>query len=150
MDTYSMILELQKKLPYGQMGRDSLDEIKSRLDSLNDTQRTDAFLKIQQAKLRSLISMAVWNLIFGTLGVARFMIGDIGLGFARLALQIIAIVFAILGGGDEESTFTAIAGLCVIAVWIWWFIDIFLVDKKVRMQNLRKVLLAIESVKNSK
>ena len=150
MDTYSMILELQKKLPYGQMGRDSLDEIKSRLDSLNDTQRTDAFLKIQQAKLRSLISMAVWNVMFGTLGVARFMIGDIGLGCARLALQIIAIVFAILGGGDEESAFTAIGGLCVIAVWIWWFIDLFLVDKKVRMQNLRKVLLAIESVKSSK
>ena len=93
MDTYSMILELQKKLPYGQMGKDALDEIKSRLDSLNDTQRTDAFLKIQQAKLRSLVSMAVWNVMFGTLGVARFMIGDIGLGFARLAFQIITILF---------------------------------------------------------
>ena len=147
MDTYSMILELQKKLPYGQMGKDSLDEIKSRLDSLNDTQRTDAFLKIQQAKLRSLISMAVWNLIFGTLGVARFMIGDIGLGCARLAFQIILFALIILSGGSEENTIGAIASWLIIVNWIWWFIDLFLVDKKVRMQNLRKVLLAIESVK---
>lgn len=147
MDTYSMILELQKKLPYGQMGRDALDEIKSRLDSLNDTQRTDAFLKIQQAKLRSLISIAVWNSIFGTLGVARFMIGDIGLGCARLAFQIILFALIILSGGSEANTIGAIASWLIIVNWIWWFIDLFLVDKKVRMQNLRKVLLAIESVK---
>ena len=35
-----------------------------------------------------------------------------------------------------------------IFVWGWWIMDLFLVNKKVRMQNLRKILLVIDSVKN--
>lgn len=152
MDTYIMLNEIQDKLPRGEMRYSALDEIKNRLDSLSDGQRSDVNFKIQALNIKN-PALVFWvgSFLFGSFGVGRFMIGDIGLGFARLALQIITLVLlVIVGDGNEESTIAAIAGLFVIANWVWWFVDLFLVGKKLRMQNLRKVLLAIDSVKNAK
>lgn len=90
--------------------------------------------------------MDIFNFLFGTLGVGRFMIGDIGIGIARLALCLIWVAFGAVNDGSEEMKAIDI-GFGVF-VWGWWLVDLYLVLKKVRMQNLRKVLLAIDSVKS--
>ena len=68
------------------------------------------------------------------------MIGDIGLGIGRLVLCIVAVIVSMV---NEDSG----RNVLVSAMWVWWLIDLFLVQKKLRMQNLRKVLLIIDSVK---
>ena len=144
MDTRLILDEIKGKLPRGKLGKATLAELQNRLDSLNDSQRSEAFLRIQDAKLKTPIIVDICNFVFGEFGVGRFMIGDKALGFARLALLIIGSIVAAMVDKDSGGT------ILLIAMWIWWLVDCFLVPKKVRMQNLRKVLLAIDSVKNTK
>lgn len=146
MDTNLILDEIKGKLPKGKIGKAAMAELKSRLDSLSDSQRSDAFLKIQGANLKTPIIVDIFNFFFGTLGVGRFMIGDIGIGIARLALCLIWVAFGAVNDGSEEMKAIDIG--FGIFVWGWWLLDLYLVLKKVRMQNLRKVLLAIDSVKS--
>lgn len=141
MDTSMILDEIKRKMPLGKVGKVALDELQNKIDSLTDSQRSEAFLKIQDAKIKD-PQLVFWvgNVLFGNFGVARFMIGDIGLGIGRLMLCIVAVIVLMV---NEDSD----SNILVSAVWIWWFIDLFLVGKKLRMQNLRKVLLIIDSVK---
>lgn len=152
MDTTSILLGIQKNLPYpyGKMGNMVFIELKNRLDSLSDTQRNDVNFNIQSSgAIRSALAMLILNALLGTLGVARFMIGDWVLGLIRLAYQIIVFAFVILAEDyGADSTIAVVSVFLMVGNWIWWGLDLYLVDKKVRMQNLRKVLLAIDSVKN--
>ncbi len=146
MDTNLILDEIKGKLPKGKIGAASIAEITKRLDSLNDRERSDAFLKIQNANLKTPIIVDIFNFCFGTLGVGRFMIGDIGIGFARLALLFIWIFISFANDGSKEMQVIDIS--FGVFVWGWWLVDCFLVLKKVRIQNLRKVLLVIDSVKS--
>lgn len=124
-------------------------ELKDRLDSLSDAERKDAYIKFQSSKPRKYITITVLNVLFGSLGVVRFMIGDTMLGFIRLVYQILVIALAVLSEMNPYNDIIGVMSLIfVIGVWVWWFVDLFLVGIKVRKQNLRKVLLAIDSVKN--
>ena len=144
MDTYLILEEIKGKMPRGKVGKATLAELQSRLDSLNDSQRSEAFLRIQDAKLKTPIIVDICNFFFGNFGVGRFMIGDIGLGIGRLVYSLVALGAS--GIADDEESNMVANGL-LFFMWGWWLVDLFLVLKKVRMQNLRKVLLAIESVK---
>lgn len=146
MDTNLIINEIKGKLPKGKMGAASIAEITNRLDSLSDKGRSDAFLRIQDANLKTPFIVDICNFLFGTLGVARFMIGDYLIGAIKL---IVLVLWAIVNGANDGSEAMQVIDISfAILVWGWWIIDLFLVLKKVRMQNLRKVLLAIDSVKN--
>lgn len=147
MDTNLILDEIKGKLPKGKIGKAAMAELKSRLDSLSDSQRSDAFLKIQGANLKN-PSIVFWigNFLLGNLGVGRFMIGDYIIGAIRLALLLIVVVISEVNDGSEGIKIIGISFL--ILMWGWYFADWFLVNKKVRMQNLRKVLLAIDSVKS--
>lgn len=147
MDTNLILDEIKGKLPRGKVGKAAMAELKTRLDSLSDKERSDAFLKIEGANLKTPIIVDVFNFFIGTLGVGRFMIGDIGLGIARLVYLIITVV--IIGANDGSEEMRVLEIIFVVPLWGWWLVDLFLVMKKVRMQNLRKVLLAIDSVKSN-
>ena len=148
MDTGLILDGIKGKMPRGKLGKATLAELQSRLDSLNDSQRDDALLKIQGANLKNVIIIDICNFFFGQLGVGRFMIGDKAIGIARLTFTIITVILGALSdGSSKESIIAVIDSFCLFISFIWWLVDLFLVEKKVRMQNLRKVLLAIESVK---
>lgn len=147
MDTNLILDEIKGKLPKGKIGKATMAELKSRLDSLSDSQRSDAFLKIQGANLKN-PNIVFWigNFLLGNFGVGRFMIGDYIIGVIRLVLSLIVVVISEINDGSEAMKIIGISFL--ILMWGWYFADWFLVNKKVRMQNLRKVLLAIDSVKS--
>lgn len=63
----------------------------------------------------------------GGLGVHRFYLGKTGSGAAMLILSIVGFVTSILGVGF----------LLLIAVGIWWCVDLLLVSGMVREYNLR-------------
>ncbi len=83
----------------------------------------------------------VGTFLFGPFGVRRFMIGDMVLGFVRLAFVIIPIIFNIVASESLQN----IAYILVIVNWtIWWIVDMFLVGKKLRKQNYEKIANIIQ------
>lgn len=148
MDTNIMLSEWKDKLPKGKMGQSSLAELGNRLNALDDNQRNNVYFKVQDEKLKSpSVVVFVGSFLLGSLGVGRFMIGDIGLGIARLALTLIWIVIGAIAVNDGSAEMAGIDITFGVFVWGWWFVDLFWVSKKLRIQNLRKILQSIDSVK---
>ena len=68
------------------------------------------------------------------------MIGDMVLGFIRLAIVIAQLIFGFfVEGGDTDKTLQVIYVLLILTNWIWWIVDMFLVGKKLRKQNYEKI-----------
>lgn len=128
MDFNSVLLIIQDKLP-----KDGVSSaiLKDKFESLSQDKQKDFISKLSQIKLKS-PAFVFWvgNFLLGNLGVARFMIGDMILGFIRLGLVILDIFI--------ELSFNNASILLVI--WIWWIVDLFLVGKKLRKQNLEKII----------
>ncbi len=128
MDFNSVLLIIQDKLP-----KDGVSSaiLKDKFESLSQDKQKDFISKLSQIKLKS-PAFVFWvgNFLLGNLGVARFMIGDMLLGFIRLGLVILDIFI--------ELSFNNASILLVI--WIWWIVDLFLVGKKLRKQNLEKII----------
>lgn len=128
MDFNSVLLIIQNKLP-----KDGVSSaiLKDKFESLSQDKQKDFISKLSQIKLKS-PAFVFWvgNFLLGNLGVARFMIGDMILGFIRLGLVILDIFI--------ELSFNNASILLVI--WIWWIVDLFLVGKKLRKQNLEKTI----------
>ncbi|WP_096014375.1 hypothetical protein [Campylobacter lanienae] len=128
MDFNSVLLIIQNKLP-----KDGVSSaiLKDKFESLSQDKQKDFISKLSQIKLKS-PAFVFWvgNFLLGNLGVARFMIGDMILGFIRLGLVILDIFI--------ELSFNNASILLVI--WIWWIVDLFLVGKKLRKQNLEKII----------
>lgn len=64
----------------------------------------------------------VLSVFFGVFGVDRFYKGDIGLGIVKLLL-------------------------CWLTFGIWWLIDLFLVYKGIKKDNLQKIMQALAYAK---
>lgn len=159
MDTNTIMLAIQDKLP---QDTQSQAQVRDRLEKLSDDKRNDLMRNLPNLKLKS-PALVFWvgSFLFGNFGVGRFMIGDIGLGIVRLALLIIGIICDLIGlagmaGGmlldDGEEAFEAalgggimatIGGIFMLITIIWWIVDLFIVGKKLRAQNMQKILDAI-------
>ena len=91
-----------------------IETINEQLVNLEYTQAAMLFGDLKDPTIVLIISI-----ILGELGIDRFMIGDIGIGIAKLCITV----------------FT-----CGILSWIWWIIDIFLITKATRKANSRKII----------
>lgn len=87
MDFNSVLLIIQNKLP-----KDGVYSVmlKDKFESLSQDKQKDFISKLSQIKLKS-PAFVFWvgSFLLGNLGVARFMIGDMILGFIRLGLTIL-------------------------------------------------------------
>lgn len=159
MDTNTIMLAIQDKLPQDMQ---SQAQVRERLEKLSDDKRNDLMRNLPNLKLKS-PALVFWvgSFLFGNFGVGRFMIGDIGLGIVRLVLLIIGIICDLIGlagmdGGmlldDGEEALEAtlgggimatLGGIFMLITTIWWIVDLFIVGKKLRVQNMQKILNAI-------
>ena len=86
----------------------------------------------------------ILGLFLGAFGADRFYKGDIGLGIAKPALLLIAIIVWVIAIIVVESShdifvsFFIIGYLMLFAVWIWSFVDLLLVWKGIKQDNLKK------------
>lgn len=149
MDTNIMLSEWKGKLPKGKMRQSTLTELENRLNALDDNQRNNVYFKVQDAKLKSpTLVFLVGGLLLGNLGVGRFMIGDYVIGGIRLAYTIfLLIVTNAIEPNEVDSAIKGILATLGIISAIWYIAEWFLVDNKLRIQNLRKILQSIDSVK---
>lgn len=78
----------------------------------------------------------------GTYGADRFCLGQPLLGIGKLFLTILLVAWLIaVEITDTENWIVIVLGLCIIFVLLfWYFIDIFLVSKTAKEQNLNIIL----------
>ena len=131
MDSNMILMSVQDKLP-----KDFLEQqqLKEKLDSLDEKSRDEFMAKIPMLGLKS-PAFVFWiaNFCFGWLG-------DMVLGGVRLALVVIFFVFSVIVAGDSNSVLARLGSLCLFIIMVWNIVDLFLVGKKLRKQNLNKLL----------
>lgn len=88
--------------------------LQRQLEEVNEKQ----LYSLSSIALKSPIVGLILGIIFGVLGVDRFYKGDIGIGIVKLCL-------------------------CWLTFGIWWAIDLFLVWKGIKQDNLRKISQAL-------
>ncbi len=138
MDFNSVLLIIQDKLPKDGA---SFAILKDKFESLSQDKQKDFISKLSQIKLKS-PAFVFWvgNFLLGNFGVARFMIGDMMLGFIRLGLTILYSIFMVLSSSNNNTEYLVICGFIFLINSIWWIVDLFLVGKKLRKQNLEKII----------
>lgn len=141
MDSNTILMSVQDKLPKDLL---ELQQLKEKLDSLDEKSRNDFIAKIPLLGLKS-PKFVFWvgSFLFGGFGVNRFMIGDKMLGIAKLALYVLMLSFYILGLSLESLALLGIVQVLNLAIFGWWVADLFLTGKKLRKQNLDKLLAAL-------
>lgn len=139
-DTNTIMMLVQDKLPKDMT---SLSNLRDRLDKLSDAKREELMQKLPTLNLKS-PALVFWvgSLLFGNFGVGRFMIGDTLLGGIRLGLFILYLTSGFFAFISVTAGIT-IGSIAVIAMWIWYIVDLFITGKKLRKKNLDKILLAI-------
>ena len=114
---------------------DRLMLLQNRLGKMSQEEQEDFYSqKFPFIKLRNPDVLLLINFFLGSFGIVRFMVGDYGIGAVRLLITLIGFM--------DASEPAAIVLLVILGIgnFIWGFVDLFLVDNKVREQNLSKVL----------
>lgn len=149
MEYIFLVNSLTKKLP-----KESKELIITEIEKLNESQKSSVLSKLSTLHLKN-PSLVFWigNFLLGSFGIARFMIGDIKLGLIRLILAFTSIlIFSMADEGSiDKGSFFAIVGgvIYILNSWVWYIIDLFLVGKKLRKQNLEKVLNVLNKYKEN-
>lgn len=137
----SVLLIIQNKIPKDDGV--SLTILKDKFESLSQDKQKGFISKLSQIELKSpAFIFWVGNFLLGNFGVARFMIGDMILGFIRLGLTIlycITVLIAPFNNNTEIFGFIALLEFLINCI-CWWIVDLFLVGKKLRKQNLEKII----------
>ncbi|RDU66652.1 NINE protein [Helicobacter equorum] len=121
MDTSVILMTLQDKIP-----STSLPLVKEKLEKASE----DQISSLAVLPLKSHIIGLVLGWSLGICGADRFYKGDIALGIAKLALFLVGCITIAIG----------IGGLLIFAALIWSFVDLFLVWKGIKQDNLDKIL----------
>lgn len=121
MDTSVILMTLQDKIP-----STSLPLVKEKLEKASE----DQISSLAVLPLKSHIIGLVLGWSLGICGADRFYKGDIALGIAKLALFLVGCITVSIG----------IGGLLIFAALIWSFVDLFLVWKGIKQDNLDKIL----------
>lgn len=116
MDINMVLMSIQDQLPDDPV---VMMGLKQRLEGLPEHQKDQVLSRMSLVKLKNPMVGLILSILLGGLGVDRFYVGDIGLGILKLILC--AFVIGI----------------------IWYFIDVFLVMKRIRQDNYQKLMMII-------
>lgn len=124
MDKNAILMMLSDKIP-----SQSLPLLQDKLKDASE----DKINSLATLPFKSHILGLILGILFGCWGVDRFYKGDIGLGCAKLGLCIVGII----------GTFFVIGGFLLLILWIWSIVDLFLVWKGIKEDNLNKILMTL-------
>ncbi len=141
-DANAIMMMVQDKLPKDSMGQITL---RDKLDTLSEAKKDELMRTLPMLDLKN-PTLVFWvgSFLFGEFGVGRFMIGDKVLGAIRLALALFFYLFLMIYAESESGIAAFLVVILILAVRGWWVVDLFLTGKKLRQQNLDKILQAIK------
>ena len=100
------------------------------------------WIKINAASFKNPTTALIMSFAAGTYGADRFYLGQPLLGIGKLFLTFFLVAWLVaVEITDTENWIVIVLGLCIIFVLLfWYFIDIFLVSKTAKEQNLNIIL----------
>ena len=135
MDSNAVLLALQNKV-----SSEGLSILQDKLKSANESQLE----KIVIIPFKSPVVGLILGFSLGVLGADRFYKGDdlIGSLKAFILLILLFILFSAISSISfgTSKAFSVSYGITYATSLGWWFIDLFLVWKGIKKDNLKKVL----------
>lgn len=154
MDSNTLLVMIGDKLPKNDPV--GINILKERLDKLSETQREKLMRQLNIKRLKDPM-MVFWvgSVLCGILGVGRFMLGDTVSGIIRLIIALVCFacwiaveIFNQAGGNENIGViFTLSAVISTWTIIICYVADLFIVDKKLKNQNLKLINHMIDDVK---
>ncbi|ELU1134560.1 TM2 domain-containing protein [Campylobacter coli] len=135
--TFSLAME-------GKVNIELLAAYKDKIETLSD----EALFRFCYLELKNpiigLILGVVPAFILSGLTFDRFYKGDMGLGFAKMAMWAFIFIGLLIAGFFDSSSMLVVWIFNIVALFIWNILDFFLVWQGIKNDNLAKIIQFLE------
>ncbi|EAI9715747.1 TM2 domain-containing protein [Campylobacter coli] len=135
--TFSLAME-------GKVNIELLAAYKDKIETLSDeTLFRFCYLELKNPII-GLILGVVSAFILSGLTFDRFYKGDMGLGFAKMAMWAFIFIGLLIAGFFDSSSMLVVWIFNIVALFIWNILDFFLVWQGIKNDNLAKIIQFLE------
>ncbi|AHK74664.1 TM2 domain-containing protein [Campylobacter coli] len=135
--TFSLAME-------GKVNIELLAAYKDKIETLSDeTLFRFCYLELKNPII-GLILGVVPAFILSGLTFDRFYKGDMGLGFAKMAMWAFIFIGLLIAGFFDSSSMLVVWIFNIVALFIWNILDFFLVWQGIKNDNLAKIIQFLE------
>ncbi|EOU2818236.1 TM2 domain-containing protein [Campylobacter coli] len=135
--TFSLAME-------GKVNIELLAAYKDKIETLSDeTLFRFCYLELKNPII-GLILGVVPAFILSGLTFDRFYKGDMGLGFAKMAIWAFIFIGLLIAGFFDSSSMLVVWIFNIVALFIWNILDFFLVWQGIKNDNLAKIIQFLE------
>ncbi|HHO2197481.1 TPA: TM2 domain-containing protein [Campylobacter coli] len=135
--TFSLAME-------GKVNIELLAAYKDKIETLsNETLFRFCYLELKNPII-GLILGVVPAFILSGLTFDRFYKGDMGLGFAKMAMWAFIFIGLLIAGFFDSSSMLVVWIFNIVALFIWNILDFFLVWQGIKNDNLAKIIQFLE------
>ncbi|HEB7543600.1 TPA: TM2 domain-containing protein [Campylobacter coli] len=135
--TFSLAME-------GKVNIELLTAYKDKIETLSDeTLFRFCYLELKNPIIGLILGVAPAFILSG-LTFDRFYKGDMGLGFAKMAMWAFIFIGLLIAGFFDSSSMLVVWIFNIVALFIWNILDFFLVWQGIKNDNLAKIIQFLE------
>ncbi|EAW7328805.1 hypothetical protein JKA00_000834 [Campylobacter coli] len=135
--TFSLAME-------GKVNIELLAAYKDKIETLSDeTLFRFWYLELKNPIIGLILGVAPAFILSG-LTFDRFYKGDMGLGFAKMAMWAFIFIGLLIAGFFDSSSMLVVWIFNIVALFIWNILDFFLVWQGIKNDNLAKIIQFLE------
>ena len=135
--TFSLAME-------GKVNIELLAAYKDKIETLSDETLFRFWYLELKNHIIGLILGVVPAFILSGLTFDRFYKGDMGLGFAKMAMWAFIFIGLLIAGFFDSSSMLVVWIFNIVALFIWNILDFFLVWQGIKNDNLAKIIQFLE------
>ncbi|HIC7082036.1 TPA: TM2 domain-containing protein [Campylobacter coli] len=135
--TFSLAME-------GKVNIELLAAYKDKIETLSDETLFRFWYLELKNPIIGLILGVVPAFILSGLTFDRFYKGDMGLGFAKMAMWAFIFIGLVIAGFFDSSSMLVVWIFNIVALFIWNILDFFLVWQGIKNDNLAKIIQFLE------
>ncbi|HED6074828.1 TPA: TM2 domain-containing protein [Campylobacter coli] len=135
--TFSLAME-------GKVNIELLAAYKDKIETLSDETLFRFWYLELKNPIIGLILGVVPAFILSGLNFDRFYKGDMGLGFAKMAMWAFIFIGLLIAGFFDSSSMLVVWIFNIVALFIWNILDFFLVWQGIKNDNLAKIIQFLE------
>ncbi|HBK1647610.1 TPA: TM2 domain-containing protein [Campylobacter coli] len=128
----------------GKVNIELLAAYKDKIETLSDETLFRFWYLELKNPIIGLILGVVPAFILSGLTFDRFYKGDMGLGFAKMAMWAFVFIGLLIAGFFDSSSMLVVWIFNIVALFIWNILDFFLVWQGIKNDNLAKIIQFLE------